>query len=355
MTFGIPAHGAVSPRHPSSIAGSLRPRGRWPIIALRPVFAPATAGRAAFFRGNGAMPSQPRQLDTLIEIVTPENISFQYRVAGPFRRLVAYGVDLVVRLMILVVLSCVMGIVLSFAGLPGLSLGVALILYFVLDWFYGGLCEALFNGKTPGKHLLHLRVVSTTGQPIRGWQALLRNILRVADALPIVFLVPTFQLGLLVMFVNPRFQRLGDLVCGTMVVIEERQPLYGVARVADVEAIRLAGELTANFVAERGLARALSAYVQRRQTLGWGRRAEIARHLGEPLRARFGLPIGTSHDLLLCALYHKVFIADRVQEGGGSPFARSIPRAQSTLTVPTGLSQRREAAVVEPVASGGPS
>lgn len=298
------------------------------------------------------MPTEPRQLDTLIEIVTPENIAFQYRVAGPLRRLSAYGADLMVRAMILVVFGCLLGFVLSFAGLPGLSIGAVLILYFVLDWFYGGICEGLFNGKTPGKHIFHLRVVSTEGQPIRGWQAILRNILRVADALPIVFLVPTFQLGLLAMFMNPRFQRLGDLLCGTMVVIEERQPLYGVARVADAEAIRLAGELPANFVAERGLARALSAYVQRRQTLGWGRRAEIARHLGEPLRARFNLPIGTSHDLLLCALYHKVFIADRVQDGGGSPFARSIPRAQSNLAVPTSMSQRRETAVAEAVGTG---
>ena len=55
----------------------------------------------------------------------------------------------------------------------------------------------------------------------------------------------TFQLGLVAMTMNPRFQRLGDLVCGTMVVIEDPQRLYGVAKVEDPEAIRLAGFLPA--------------------------------------------------------------------------------------------------------------
>ena len=72
------------------------------------------------------------------------------------------------------------------------------------------------------------------------------------------------------------------------------------------------------------MARALSTYVQRRTNIQPARRAEIARHLGEPLRERFNLPISTSHDLLLCALYYQAFIAARPGgEGGESPFEES--------------------------------
>ena len=46
---------------------------------------------------NGPMQTDVKQLDTQIEIVTPENIAFRYRVAGPFRRLPAYLIDLAVR------------------------------------------------------------------------------------------------------------------------------------------------------------------------------------------------------------------------------------------------------------------
>jgi uncharacterized RDD family membrane protein YckC len=279
------------------------------------------------------MSDQSSQLDTRIEIVTAENISFQYRVAGPFRRLFAYLIDLVIRTAACGVIALVLLIVFGTLGLWGFSIGLFLIAYFILDWFYGGLFEALWNGQTPGKRLLQLRVISANGQPVSGWQAVLRNVLRVADALP----YPTFQLGLLAMILNRRFQRLGDLVCGTMVVVEEPQRLYGVTRITDALAIRLAGELPANFTASRSLGRALSAYVQRRLTLGWNRRDEIARHLGEPLRVKFNLPPGTSYDLLLCALYHRVFIADlsRDRAGGENPFGSPPPVASSWTPPPS--------------------
>lgn len=63
-----------------------------------------------------------------------------------------------------------------------------------------------------------IRVVSIEGQPITPLQALLRNILREVDAQPIVF----YQVGLRTAMLNRRFQRLGDLACGTMVVVETR-------------------------------------------------------------------------------------------------------------------------------------
>lgn len=258
--------------------------------------------------------------DTRIEIVTPENIAFQYRVAGPFRRLPAYLVDLAIRAALVIALS--IGLTMfSMIGQVGFGLGMFLIGYFLLDWFYGGLFETYWNGQTPGKRLMRIRVVSDEGQPITGWQAVLRNFLRAADSMPAVGLIegypimlPTHLLGLLSTVFTDRCQRLGDLAAGTMVIVEEPQRHYGVARVTEPEAIRLAGELPANFRATRGLARALAAYVQRRQTFPWRRRQEIAMHVAEPLRIKLGLPPGTNYDLLLCALYYRTFIADRVEE-----------------------------------------
>ena len=55
---------------------------------------------------------------------------------------------------------------------------------FVLEWFYGGLFESLWNGQTPGKRLMGLRVLTTEGQPINGMQAVMRNLLRYADIFP---------------------------------------------------------------------------------------------------------------------------------------------------------------------------
>ncbi len=266
------------------------------------------------------MRNQLDQFDTSIEIVTPENIAFQYRVAGPFRRLPAYLIDLVIRGLIVGVGSFALAIVMGFTMLgPSWWIGGSLVLLFTVSWFYGGLFETLWNGQTPGKRLMQIRVLSVDGQPINGMQGVLRNLLRAVDMLPLCYLA-----GLLTAMMNNRFQRLGDWACGTMVVVEERQWLYGhgLIRTGEPEVLRIAGQIPANFQASRSLARALAAYVQRRRAFSWGRRLEIARHLGEPMREKFNLPPGTNVDLLLCALYHRTFITERHDKvpREGSPF-----------------------------------
>jgi uncharacterized RDD family membrane protein YckC len=267
------------------------------------------------------MPAAAEQIDAHIDIVTPENVSFHYEVAGPFRRLTAYLIDVAVRLAVAVVVGLAIAFAFSMARMPWFGTGLMLLLWFVLGYFYGGLFETFWNGQTPGKRIVRLRVVTIDGQPINAAQAVLRNLLREVDALPMPFVgidvlgwLGVYWLGLLVMATNDRFQRVGDLVCGTMVVVERKAWLYGVSRIREPLAIQLAGLLPTDFEVSRGLGRALSAYVERRAMFTAARRAEIARHVAGPLVARFGLLPDTSHDLLLCALYHRTFIADGDRE-----------------------------------------
>ena len=257
------------------------------------------------------------QLDSRIQIVTPENIAFEYRLAGPFRRLPAYLLDVGIRLLTMAVLAMVLGFTLGAVGGAGLVGGILLVAWFVLSWFYGGLFETLWNGQTPGKRAMRLRVLTVDGQPITATQAVLRNILRGVDALPIVPLpgmemlmpiLPLPLLGLAATMMNDRFQRLGDLACGTLVVVEERQRIHGLTALADPAVLALAATLPPSFVAGRGLAQALSVYVSRRGYFAPIRRAEIAETLAEPLRERFNLPPDTPSDRLLCALYYRTFI-----------------------------------------------
>ncbi|MBN2294192.1 MAG: RDD family protein, partial [Pirellulales bacterium] len=200
-----------------------------------------------------------KPLDTRIEIVTPENIGFQYRIAGPFRRLPAYLIDVVIRFGIMGVALIVFLIVFGMAQIMGVGWGLWLLLLFLMDWFYGGFFETIWNGQTPGKRMMQIRVLSSDGQAINALQAVLRNVLRAADVLPFGYL-----LGLLTASMNDRFQRLGDLACGTMVVIEERQWLGGVAQVQDPLVHRLAAEIPISFQPDRALAQTLAAYVGRR-------------------------------------------------------------------------------------------
>ena len=311
-----------------------RPTGR---LKKRPPLADCHA-RA----NNGPMTESNGQLDTHIEIITPENIAFHYRVAGPFRRLPAFLIDLVIRLLLAAGGLIATSIFFGAAGLNELGFGLTLLLWFFLAWFYGGLFETFWNGQTPGKRLMNIRVVSIEGQPITPLQAILRNILREVDAQPFWL----YQVGLLAAMSNPRFQRLGDLACGTMVIVEERRYLQEVIRTGEPEAMRVASLIPPSFQPSRSLGRALAAYVQRRRLFPWGRRMEIARHLGEPLRLKFQLPVNTDLDLLLCGLYHRTFIADHDESlGGGSPFA--MPPSPISLSVPSRSEQGK--AATEPV------
>jgi len=284
------------------------------------------------------MGTNVQQLDTRVRVVTPENIAFQYRVAGPFRRLPAYLIDLAIRVVVggaaLFGLSLVFGV----AGLEKLGLGLWLVLFlFPLTWFYGGLFETFWNGQTPGKRLTRIRVLSVEGQAINASQAILRNILRAVDALPVLYL-----LGLISSAMNDRFQRIGDLACGTMVVSEEPQWLAGVARVNEPDVLRLTAAVPAWFQPDRSLARALAIYVGRRVHFTPARRVQIARYVGVPLRERLGLPQATNLDHLLCALYNRAFVTEEESESataasdvttmpgaadGGSPFAAAVAPA----------------------------
>jgi hypothetical protein len=137
---------------------------------------------------------------------------------------------------------------------------------------------------------------------------------------------------------NDRFQRMGDLACGTMVVVDEPRWFHGVIRLNDPGTIRLAGQIPPSYQAPRTMVRALAMYVQRRMNFAPTRRLQIARHLAEPLRRQFNLPADTDPDLLLCGLYQRTFIEDWAEETEarrGSPFSEAgSPFASSGEPVP---------------------
>lgn len=242
-------------------------------------------------------------LDTSIRMVTPERITFRYPLAGPFRRSLAYLLDLI--LMAMIVAASLFA-----AGLFGMVLGQAVlglvfVEVFLLIWGYGAFWEGLFNGQTPGKRALGIRVVSDQGVPITGAQAVLRNLLWFFDGLMMGY-IPAVAC----MVLTRKFQRLGDLAAGTMVMVEDQPPRGRLPRVDD-EATRAALPLLPVRV-EAGpeLARALADYVKARPRFGRDRRQEMAEHLARPLRRRYALPADVPADAILCALYNRVFLGD---------------------------------------------
>ncbi|QDT45369.1 RDD family protein [Gimesia alba] len=148
-----------------------------------------------------------------MQVETPENVILTYQLAGPAQRYVAYMIDLVIRVLMvlgMMIITRMLGIV-----LPGTAFGMFLVFSFLNTWGYYTISEGFFKGQSIGKHFCGLRVIRDEGYPITFWPALLRNLVRSADA--IVF----YGIGITSMLLTRRFQRLGDLVAGT-VVIQER-------------------------------------------------------------------------------------------------------------------------------------
>jgi len=66
---------------------------------------------------------------------------------------------------------------------------------------------------------MKLRVIREDGRPITLWEAIARNLLRIFDAIP-GFVIPIYSVGLIVVFLNSRDQRVGDMFAGTVVIRE---------------------------------------------------------------------------------------------------------------------------------------
>ncbi len=146
------------------------------------------------------------------------------------------------------------------------ALGPILVSYFVLTWGYGAFCEGTFNGQTLGKRVMKIRVMSDRGVPITGAQAILRNLVGAVDG----FFPFFYQTALASMILSSKFQRLGDLAAGTMVVIEERRWRHGVTRIDDPAVSALLPLLPGRISAGSDLARVLSDYVEARNRFGPG-------------------------------------------------------------------------------------
>lgn len=246
-------------------------------------------------------PSTP--LDTMVRLVTPERIVFEYPLAGPFRRAFAYLIDFLV-LIGLVVVAAVVSMLLSLGSASGM--GLILVAYFGLVWGYGAFLETFLNGQTLGKRAAGLRVVSEQGVPITGAQAVLRNLVGSVDGMLPFFYMPAFC----AMMLTSKFQRLGDLAAGTMVIVEERQRRSGVFRVKEPDVEALLPWLPLRIAAGPDLARALSDYVKRRGRFNPELREDVTKHLAGTLRRKFSLPADSSSDAVLCAVYHRVFLGE---------------------------------------------
>ena len=165
-------------------------------------------------------------------IDTPEQVELRFPLAGVGSRFLAVALDTLIQMGATLLLFLLAAIALSAGAdkaLSGLSstaskwfIAGLILVYFLLYWGYYALFEAFRNGQTPGKRVLKIRVIKESGRQITFFEALARNLLRVVDQLPGMYLV-----GVLFILFTKQNKRVGDLVAETIVVHERTDEYAG--------------------------------------------------------------------------------------------------------------------------------
>jgi uncharacterized RDD family membrane protein YckC len=157
-------------------------------------------------------------------VITPESVEFVYELAGLGSRMLAVLLD---HLILLGVLFCIwiagcLLLPLTLA-VSGLNLALAILATFLIYFGYFAYFEWKWNGQTPGKRYMDLRVIDDRGMNIDLFQSLMRNLFRLVDMMPFLFgrdflSFGFYGIGGLAALINPRGKRLGDWAAGTLVV-----------------------------------------------------------------------------------------------------------------------------------------
>lgn len=227
-------------------------------------------------------------MDRTLDVRTPESIAFSYELAGLGSRFLALIVDQAIQIVTLIAIFG--GIVLAASRMANrhvtpvisqklaesIAIAIVVVIVFVIFFGYFIVFEAVWNGQTPGKKLVGLRVVRDGGYPIDFGASLIRNLIRVGEQL-----IGYYILAAISALISSENKRLGDLAAGTIVVRDARlaaprdftqrreEPVYA-------STAYLTGE-------ERAL---VKRFLERRDALSGDRRKELAAQLAARVRER---------------------------------------------------------------------
>lgn len=166
--------------------------------------------------------------DEDLAILSSENVTFSLETAGLGSRLAALSIDTAIQLLTAFLVSIAFVGVVGYFNLwryvaplfdpPERIIVFASVMMALFAFSYFLLFEYLWQGQTPGKRFFGLRVTMTDGLPLTLWPAMIRNIVRLVDFLPV-----GYGFGAVLCLANNLNQRGGDLAAGTVVVVEGKR------------------------------------------------------------------------------------------------------------------------------------
>lgn len=247
-----------------------------------------------------------------ISLSTPESVELEFTLAGignrAFALLIDYNIMGLIQGVFIVLWGWFSSGLLSnlensggdYSAVPIWLAAIGFLASFVIFTGYFAFFEVLWQGQTPGKRLVKIRVIREDGSPIGMAQATLRSLLRPIDDF--------FFAGVFFILFNSREKRVGDLVAGTIVIQEER-PDPKANFVFSKRAEELAIELTTMANLQELLPddfAVVRSYLQRRSRMATRARNDLSMQLARQLKTLIQLeavPPNTTSDQFLEAIY----------------------------------------------------
>jgi len=159
-----------------------------------------------------------RRLESVHVVRTPEYVEFEFPLAGLMSRFLAWLIDVLISTAIAAVATWV--VFLTGMLLPGLAMALVFIIWFVVNWGFFLFMEYRYAGQTLGKRLLGLRAIQDSGVRLGFYQAVMRNLVRGVDHMPVLYLA-----GGALALISQKGRRLGDLAAGTVVIRDRRRAI----------------------------------------------------------------------------------------------------------------------------------
>lgn len=243
---------------------------------------------------------------------------FSYTIAGVGSRVLAGLLDALICIATLIALLVIGASLRPFpspgaapatsSSLDAWATAVTVLAVFFVFWGYYVLFEGLADGQTPGKRVLHLRVVRDGGYSVTFGASAVRNLVRFVDMQPLF----CYAIGLGSVIISRSGKRLGDFAAGTIVVREEV-----ITQLAPPASKTPAGDAESRAPLHTSLSDAefgvLERFAQRRASLDPARRTALAAQLAGRLNAALDAVVGpaANEDVSDSARLMRLYEAER--------------------------------------------
>ena len=268
-------------------------------------------------------------LERRVQIETPEQTILSYTLAGVGSRAAAALVDLfiilVVELGLFLLIQQIGDAVGSHvSGVQRMSgawvYAVGGLASFAIMWGYYVFFEAIWDGQTPGKRWLDIRVVQDGGYSVSFGASAVRNLVRFVDLQPGLL----YAVGLVSLTVSKSGKRLGDIAAGTIVVHEQRALITAAVRSASESAT--APAITSRLTEEEFAL--LGRFIARRAQLDGSMQANFTRQLATRFQQHLPTDVRGSTEQLLRLFEME---SDSRARGLPSPGAKGAARERHAI------------------------